>query len=372
MRPVDSLLVHESQPDIQLDSDLQDISATKKHFARLFSRYGTHVTCLSLLRQTEKKPKEAIVGSAFGKVVSKLNDQLTAAQQGDSPPQILEEDEEQAADRDVEEMSTVTDSASNRGGFRVSASTTSVEDALFTAMQTQDGLPIHYITYDFLHHAHKAKERGISVFDALAQLAESIFPNVRVPLVGPIRLLAASLTRRFLCCFIDAPQLGCFVEGVDDQYIAWAGQPDDLLAQARNGQGVKQFGVLRTNCIDCLDRTNVAQFCFARANLVHMLHGLGIDLHPGALSEVWRILLEMWAENGDQMAKQYGGSGAMHKVDDVATDVDGERELVLTGGAKNALVRSHGMLKSSTTPDEFVVSCGNCGRLRCSGTTRTR
>jgi hypothetical protein len=47
----------------------------------------------------------------------------------------------------------------------------------------------------------------------------------------------------------------------------------------------------------------------------------------------------MWAENGDQMAKQYGGSGAMHKVDDVATDVDGERELVLTGGAKNALVR---------------------------------
>lgn len=45
-----------------------------------------------------------------------------------------------------------------------------------------------------------------------------------------------------------------------------------------------------------------------------MLRGLGIDLHPGALAEVWRILLEMWAENGDRMAKQYGGSGAMHKV----------------------------------------------------------
>jgi hypothetical protein len=25
-----------------------------------------------------------------------------------------------------------------------------------------------------------------------------------------------------------------------------------------------QTGILRTNCIDCLDRTNVAQFCFGR------------------------------------------------------------------------------------------------------------
>jgi hypothetical protein len=24
--------------------------------------------------------------------------------------------------------------------------------------------------------------------------------------------------------------------------------------------------------------------------------------------------MEVWAENGDQMARQYGGSGAMHKV----------------------------------------------------------
>jgi hypothetical protein len=27
---------------------------------------------------------------------------------------------------------------------------------------------------------------------------------------------------------------------------------------------VLQVGVLRTNCIDCMDRTNVANFCFGR------------------------------------------------------------------------------------------------------------
>lgn len=41
--------------------------------------------------------------------------------------------------------------------------------------------------------------------------------------------------------------------------------------------GVKmQNGVARTNCIDCLDRTNAAQFVIGKHALGHQLHALGI------------------------------------------------------------------------------------------------
>ena len=41
------------------------------------------------------------------------------------------------------------------------------------------------------------------------------------------------------------------------------------------GSGFLQRGVLRTNCVDCLDRTNVAQFCYARLSLMYQFKALG-------------------------------------------------------------------------------------------------
>lgn len=37
-----------------------------------------------------------------------------------------------------------------------------------------------------------------------------------------------------------------------------------------------QNGVARTNCIDCLDRTNAAQFVIGKRALGHQLHALGV------------------------------------------------------------------------------------------------
>ena len=39
---------------------------------------------------------------------------------------------------------------------------------------------------------------------------------------------------------------------------------------------MKQSGVFRTNCIDCLDRTNVVQSLIARKSLEHQLRQLGV------------------------------------------------------------------------------------------------
>lgn len=49
---------------------------------------------------------------------------------------------------------------------------------------------------------------------------------------------------------------------------------------------------------------------------------------------------------------QYGGSGAMHKVEEAEGSVAGQRELILTGGAKNALVAVQRYVANNVTDYE--------------------
>lgn len=77
-----------------------------------------------------------------------------------------------------------------------------------------------------------------------------------------------------------------------------------------------QRGVLRTNCIDCLDRTNVAQYAYGLAALGKQLHTLGvidtpkIDLGAPLADD----LMGFYERMGDTLAHQYGGSAAHNKV----------------------------------------------------------
>ncbi|KAJ8553212.1 hypothetical protein K7X08_023890 [Anisodus acutangulus] len=77
-----------------------------------------------------------------------------------------------------------------------------------------------------------------------------------------------------------------------------------------------QRGVLRTNCIDCLDRTNVAQFAYGLVALGHQLHALGfIDVENVDLdSPLADNLMKLYEEMGDTLALQYGGSAAHNKI----------------------------------------------------------
>ena len=77
-----------------------------------------------------------------------------------------------------------------------------------------------------------------------------------------------------------------------------------------------QKGVLRTNCIDCLDRTNVAQYAYGLVALGHQLHVFGfiesptIDLDDPLAKD----LMGLYETMGDTLALQYGGSAAHNKV----------------------------------------------------------
>ncbi|KAK9316417.1 SacI homology domain-containing protein [Lipomyces starkeyi] len=78
-----------------------------------------------------------------------------------------------------------------------------------------------------------------------------------------------------------------------------------------------QRGVCRTNCIDCLDRTNAAQFVMGKRALGYQLHALGIisgdsvDYDTDAVN----LLTEMYHDHGDTIALQYGGSHLVNTME---------------------------------------------------------
>lgn len=77
-----------------------------------------------------------------------------------------------------------------------------------------------------------------------------------------------------------------------------------------------QNGVLRTNCIDCLDRTNVAQYAYGLVALGRQLHTLGLTDSPNMDLDnpLAEDLMRAYENMGDTLALQYGGSAAHNKV----------------------------------------------------------
>ena len=68
----------------------------------------------------------------------------------------------------------------------------------------------------------------------------------------------------------------------------------------------RQAGVLRTNCIDCLDRTNVAQYAAGLAGLGRQLAGLGLAAQPNLdpRSSAATQLMAMYEAMGNTLARQ--------------------------------------------------------------------
>ncbi|KAG5916400.1 hypothetical protein E4U42_007675 [Claviceps africana] len=72
----------------------------------------------------------------------------------------------------------------------------------------------------------------------------------------------------------------------------------------------RQAGVLRTNCMDCLDRTNVCQSSFAKYMLDLQLKTDGFDMKT-QLDQETKWFNTLWADNGDAISKQYASTAAM-------------------------------------------------------------
>ncbi|CAA3011461.1 phosphoinositide phosphatase SAC8 [Olea europaea subsp. europaea] len=76
----------------------------------------------------------------------------------------------------------------------------------------------------------------------------------------------------------------------------------------------EQGGIIRSNCIDCLDRTNVTQSFLAKKSLDIQLQRIG-DFSPietiSTFGEDFEIFKTLWAEQGDEISLEYSGTLAL-------------------------------------------------------------
>ena len=70
---------------------------------------------------------------------------------------------------------------------------------------------------------------------------------------------------------------------------------------------LQQEGVFRTNCLDCLDRTNLIQTILSQMAIELFLHHRAAT----AMADFWTRHSTLWADNGDALSKIYAGTGAL-------------------------------------------------------------
>ncbi|KAI5285122.1 inositol polyphosphate 5-phosphatase, partial [Ascosphaera aggregata] len=70
---------------------------------------------------------------------------------------------------------------------------------------------------------------------------------------------------------------------------------------------LQQEGVFRTNCLDCLDRTNMIQTVISQMALELFFAQQGTRMP----NDFWRRHSTLWADNGDILSKSYAGTGAL-------------------------------------------------------------
>uniref|UniRef100_A0A8B9CD53 phosphoinositide 5-phosphatase n=1 Tax=Anser brachyrhynchus TaxID=132585 RepID=A0A8B9CD53_9AVES len=99
-----------------------------------------------------------------------------------------------------------------------------------------------------------------------------------------------------------------------------------------DGKEVKrsQSGTVRTNCLDCLDRTNSVQAFFGLEMLTKQLEVLGLAEKPQLVTRFQEVFRSMWSVNGDSVSKIYAGTGALEGKAKAGKLKDGARSVTRT------------------------------------------
>uniref|UniRef100_A0A8D3DZR6 Synaptojanin-1 n=1 Tax=Scophthalmus maximus TaxID=52904 RepID=A0A8D3DZR6_SCOMX len=112
------------------------------------------------------------------------------------------------------------------------------------------------------------------------------------------------------------PQLGKFMD--ECGFFYYSGE---------TGITRTQGGTIRTNCLDCLDRTNSVQAYFALEMLPKQLEEMSLTEKPQLVARFQEVFRTMWSVNGDSVSKIYAGTGAL---DGKAKLKDGARSVTRT------------------------------------------
>ena len=282
-------------PDIKIDSIDYGYDAAFKHFGMLKCAYGDNVTVLNLVR-LQNSNREITVGGAFEELVTALNSH---------------------SDKSSENDNETTDSLS-----LLNKKTNNINRNQKKNKLNKNDNKIEYVAYDFHGSPHG------TLFNDLGRICASIAPYsgffVQAPHIykdniesvndtnvlytsWPIHRFENSTADAYLdrslhdLFILDSGSNGSsdenvcrdinykretLLEKIPDNVPNFAGNSSELKEESEKmnikenpGKGIStgllQMGVLRTNCIDCLDRTNVAQFCYARFCLYFQIKAIG-------------------------------------------------------------------------------------------------
>ncbi|KAK7258261.1 hypothetical protein RIF29_32840 [Crotalaria pallida] len=256
------------KPDIILQRYDPTYQATKLHFEDLAKRYGNPIIVLNLIKTVEKRPREMMLRREFANAVGYLN-------------QILP-----------------------------------VENHL------------RFIHWDFHKFAKSKSANVLAVLGAVASEALDLTgfyysgkPNIIKRANKSTRTSTGRDTslRDPRASSGDLARIGNSNESLNavvnrerETDRSHQNNKDNFSSDAPHFQS----GVLRTNCIDCLDRTNVAQYAYGLQALGRQLHAMGLTDVPKVDpdSSIAAALMDMYQSMGDALAQQYGGSAAHNTV----------------------------------------------------------
>ncbi|KAM5179819.1 synaptojanin-1 isoform 2-T2 [Mantella aurantiaca] len=98
----------------------------------------------------------------------------------------------------------------------------------------------------------------------------------------------------------------------------------------KDGVHRTQSGSIRTNCLDCLDRTNSVQAFLGLEMLLKQLEVLGLAEKPQLVTRFQEVFRTMWSTNGDSISKIYAGTGALEGKAKTGKLKDGARSVTRT------------------------------------------
>ncbi|KAJ4701195.1 Phosphoinositide phosphatase family protein [Melia azedarach] len=246
------------KPDIILQRYDPTYQATKQHFEDLASRYGNPIIVLNLIKTVEKRPREMMLRREFANAVGYLNT-------------IFPEENQ-----------------------------------------------VRFIHWDFHKFAKSKSANVLAVLGGVASEALDLtgFYYSGKPSIVKRRANQLSRTGRDLRTSSgDLARLESLNSVINRDKDADSSQQNKN--DYHDGEApFFQSGVLRTNCIDCLDRTNVAQYAYGLAALGRQLHAMGLTDMPKVdpNSSIAAALMDMYQSMGDALAQQYGGSAAHNTV----------------------------------------------------------
>lgn len=117
--------------------------------------------------------------------------------------------------------------------------------------------------------------------------------------------------------YVAANEIRRYIEGSADGFAYYLAQESDDSGRANGSSNghkqrryvvvLQQEGVFRTNCLDCLDRTNLIQTIISQMAVEAFLGHRG----ERAPSDFWSRHANLWADNGDSLSKIYAGTGAL-------------------------------------------------------------